>query len=92
MDKQNLYPPDQYPPTNALAAAIRNLPKAGPGVRPQKVLIDIGAAGRYQVTFVVRQNPDLSAPSWFWGVESSERIASPGGPDAEDPGSGTQAE
>jgi hypothetical protein len=90
MDKQNLYPPDQYPPTNIIAAAIRNLPKAGPGVRAQKVEIDAGPSGRYRVTFIVRQNAELSTPSWYWGVERSERVAEPGGGGPDDPGSGTQ--
>jgi len=75
MDKQNRYPANHYPPTNCLAAAIRDLPKAGPGVPPQKVEIDAGRNGRYSVTFVVRQNAELETPTWFWGVESSERMS-----------------
>ena len=82
MDKHNLYPPDQYPPTNSLAAAIKKLPKAGPGVPRQEVEVDAGSTcARYRVTFVVRQNAELGTPAWFWGVESSVRLSGdPSGP------------
>lgn len=75
MEKQTLYPGDRYPPTNCLAAAIKRLPHAGPDVPPQTIDIDAGLLGRYSVIFVVRQNPDHVPPTWFWGVESSERVA-----------------
>ena len=76
MDRQNLYPIDRFPPTNSLAAAIKRLPHAGPGLSPQTVEIDAGPIlGRYRVTFVVRENAELSPPSWFWGVQESEKIA-----------------
>lgn len=75
MNQQNRYPPDQYPPTRDLADAIRRLPKPGPDVLPQQVQIDAGPAfGRFNVTFVPRQNPALNVPTWFWGVGRSERI------------------
>ena len=89
MDKQNLYPIDRFPPTNCLAAAIRRLPHPDADVRPQEVDIDAGPIfGRYRVTFVVRENSEHSPPSWFWGVESSERIAAGQGGSKElnDPG------
>jgi hypothetical protein len=64
------------PPSNYIAAAIRNLPRAGPDVGPQIVEIDAGpAGGRFLVEFVVRKNPHRQVPAWFWGVESSERLA-----------------
>jgi hypothetical protein len=82
MDKQNLYPIDRFPPTNSLAAAIKHLPHPGPDVAPRCVEIDAGPIfGRYRVKFVVRENSEHSPTSWFWGVESSERIAvGQGGP------------
>ena len=82
---------DQFPTTKDLARAIKNLPKPGPDVPPQKVEIVEGATDRrYTVTFVVRQNPALNTPTWFWGVESSERIdmehGRPDDSDGPDPG------
>jgi hypothetical protein len=63
------------PPSNYIAAAIRNLPRAGPDVGPQIVEINAGpTGGRFRVEFVVRRNPDRQVPAWFWGVESSERL------------------
>lgn len=91
MDKQNLYPVDRFPPTNCLAAAIKHLPHPGADVAPQQVEIDAGPIfGRYRVTFVPRENTELSRPTWFWGVECSERIAAgnSGSGHAEDPESG----
>ena len=73
-DKQKRFPNDQFPTSNYLAAAIKNLLLAGPNVPPQTIEIDAGAMGRYRVTFVARQNPSRSTPAWFWGVESGERI------------------
>ena len=75
MDQQNRFPKNQFPPTNLLAAAIKNLPTPGPNVSRQEVVIDAGpVAGRYRVMFIPRLNPDLQTPTWFWGVESGERI------------------
>lgn len=95
MDQQNRFPKDQYPTTRDLAAAIKKLPDPNANVSPQTVEIVAGpATHRYRVTFVARQNPALSTPTWFWGVESSERIVPEDG-DGEGPhgpgsgGSGT---
>ena len=75
MDKQNLYPKDQFPTTDHLSAAIRKLPRPGPDVSPQTVEIDAGPIqGRFRVTFVPRKNPEHRAAPWFWGIESGERI------------------
>jgi hypothetical protein len=75
MDQQDSFPKDPYPTSKDLAAAIKNLPRPGPSVPPQKVEIVAGPkARRYIVTFVARQNPALSTPTWFWGVDNSERI------------------
>ena len=74
MDPQNPSPKDQLPTTNYIAAAIKKLPTPGPTISPQTVQIDAGSAGRYRVTFVVRQNTARRTPTWFWGVESGERI------------------
>ena len=66
---------DRFPTTKDLARAIKSLPSPGPNVPPQKVEIVGGTtARRYSVTFVVRHNPALRTPTWFWGVESSARI------------------
>jgi len=74
MDKQNRFPKDQFPTTNHLSAAIKKLPPPGPDIVPQTVEIDAGAMGRYRVTFVARQNTGLRTSTWFWGVESGERV------------------
>ena len=75
MKKHNLYPADKFPPTNILAAAIKRLPKPGPTVLPQTVIIDAGpAGGKFSVAFVVRSNSAGGTTTWFWGVENSERI------------------
>jgi len=74
MDSQNHSPKDQFPTSNYLAAAIKKLPTPAPTISPQIVEIDTGPAGRYRVTFVVRQNAGRRTPVWFWGVESGERI------------------
>jgi hypothetical protein len=95
MDKQEHFSTERYPPTDQLAAAIKNLPRASPAIPPQTVDIDAGPAyGRFRVTFVVRQNPGRGTPTWFWGVESSERTTPPasggtsvgGPPDSGTPG------
>jgi hypothetical protein len=76
MSQQNVFPIDRYPPTNALAAAIKHLPQPGPDVPPQAIEIDAGPGfGRYTVTFVVRLNGDRELPIGYWGVLSSERVA-----------------
>ena len=64
----------RYPPSNYLSAAVKTLPRPGPGVSPQTVEIDAGRSGRYGVTFVVRPNVRKGTPAWFWGMQSSERI------------------
>jgi hypothetical protein len=89
MERENRYPRDQYPPTNYLAAAIKDLPTPDLNIPPQTVEIDAGSLGRYRVTFVVRQNAELPMPTWFWGIESGQRIGSAQGPAAgvNDPGS-----
>ena len=88
MTPQNLSRKDQYPPTNHLAAAIKKLPKPGPGVQPQTVEIDAGPGfGVYSVTFVVRQNPGRRTQAWFWGVENGEKIGTQR-PELSDPESG----
>ena len=75
MVQRNRYSNDQFPPTNLIAAAIRNLPKPDRNIPPQRVVIDAGPVeGRYSVIFVVRLNSDLQEPAWFWGIESGERI------------------
>ncbi len=77
MVQQNRFPKGRYPPTNALAAAIKNLPRPGPGVPRQTVQIDVDPGpARYRVTFVARLNKALDIPAWFWGVESSSRLSS----------------
>ena len=72
MRQSNHFPKEQYPSTKDLAAAIKSLPTPGADVPVQRVRIDAGSDGHYIVTFVSRQNPEM--PSWFWGIESSERI------------------
>jgi len=74
MDKQNRFPQDQFPTTDYLSAAIKKLPHANSSIPPQTVEIDAGAMGRYRVTFVARQNTARRTSTWFWGVESGERI------------------
>ena len=76
---QHRFPKDPYPTTKDLAAAIRNLPNPGPDVSPQRVDIVAGPdSAHYSVTFVARQNPALSTPTWFWGMQSSERTGGAG--------------
>ena len=80
MIQQRSFPKDRYPTTKDLAAAIKNLPNPGPDVPPQKVDIVAGPGfERYTVTFVARQNPALSTPTWFWGMQGSERTGSAAG-------------
>lgn len=91
MAQQQRFPKDRYPTTRDLAAAIKKLPDPDATVPPQEVEIVAGpAAHRYIVTFVARRNPALSTPTWFWGVQSSERIDPDGGnrEDSDDPESG----
>ena len=76
MERENRYPKDQYPPSNYLAAAIKGLPTPDASITPQTVEIDAGALGSYRVTFVVRKNAEQPTPTWFWGIESGERIGS----------------
>jgi len=73
-NKQKRFPSDQYPKSNYLAAAIKDLLPAGPEASPQTVEIEAGATGRYRVTFVARQSAGQRTSAWFWGVESGERI------------------
>ena len=73
-DKQKRFPSDQFPKSNYLAAAIKDLLPAGPNTPPQTVEIDAGTTGHYRVTFVARQNAGQSTSAWFWGVDSGERI------------------
>jgi len=80
MIQQRSFPKDRYPTTKDLAAAIKKLPVPGPDVPPQKVDIVAGPGSEhYRVTFVARQNPALSTPTWFWGMQSSERTGDAGG-------------
>ena len=74
LDKQKRFPDDQFPKSNYLAAAIKDLLPAGPNIPPQTIEIDAGAMGRYRVTFVARQNPGQRRSAWFWGVDRGERI------------------
>ena len=74
LEKQNRFPNDQFPKSNYLAAAIKDLVPAGPNIPPQKIEIDAGPMGRYRVTFVARQNPCQRTSAWFWGVDRGERI------------------
>jgi len=74
VDKQKRFPNDQLPKSNYLAAAIKDLPVAGPNTPPQTVEIDADAMGHYRVTFIARQNPGQETSAWFWGVDRSERI------------------
>jgi hypothetical protein len=74
LEKQNRFPNDQFPKSNYLAAAIKDLLPAGPNTPPQTIEIDAGAMGRYRVTFVARQNPGQRTSAWFWGVDCGERI------------------
>ena len=73
-DMQRRFPSDQFPKSNYLAAAIKDLLPAGPNTPPQTVVVDAGTTGCYRVTFVARQNAGHGTPAWFWGVESGERI------------------
>ena len=74
MDSQKHSPKNQLPTSNYLAAAIKKLPKAAPTMSPQTVAIDAGPAGRYRVTFVVRQKAGRRTPVWFWGVDGGEQL------------------
>jgi hypothetical protein len=75
MVMQNSFPDDRYPPTNALAAAIKRLPPPGPDVLPERIEINAGPGlGLYRVLFIVRQNRCLTRLAWFWGVESGEKL------------------
>jgi len=73
-DKQKRFPSDQFPKSNYLAAAIKDLLPAGANTPPQTIEIDAGTTGRYRVTFVARQIAGKRTSAWFWGVESGERI------------------
>lgn len=73
--KQDLFPADQYPPTNLLAAAIKRLPTPGPDVVPRWIEIDAGPGlGRYSVIFTVRANSRPVRPGWFWGVGQGVKL------------------
>jgi len=76
--RENLYPEDQYPSINNLAAAIKTLPTPTANVPPQTIEF-VGSIGRFLVTFVVRRNPERKEPSCYWGIESGLRF--PPGPD-----------
>jgi len=78
MEKETHYREGEYPPSNYLAAAIRNLPTPAANIPPQTVDIDTGPSGRYRVTFVVRQNISRQTPLWYWGVESGQRVPNGG--------------
>jgi hypothetical protein len=75
MIMQSSFPADCFPPTNALAAAIKRLPPPGPDVHSERIDVNAGPGlGLYRVMFIVRQNPSLTHLAWFWGVESSEKL------------------
>ena len=76
--RENRYPEDKYPSINNLAAAIKTLPKPTANVPPH-VIEFTGSIGRFLVTFVVRQNVERKTPSWYWGIESGQRL--PPGPE-----------
>jgi len=74
MEKETHHPGGEYPSSNYLASAIKNLPRPAANVPPQTVEIDAGSSGRFRVTFVVRQNITRQTPVWYWGVESGQRL------------------
>jgi hypothetical protein len=66
---------NQYPPGRFVAAAMNTLPVPGPGSELQTVEIDAGKLwGRYRVTFVAKLNPRHGMRTWFWTMESGERL------------------
>ncbi len=70
---------NQYPPGHFIAAAMKTLPPAGPDLPAQTVEIDAKPLwGLYRVTFVSRQNPRQGMRSWFWTMETGERLKSRG--------------
>lgn len=69
---------NKYPPGNYISDAMRTLPPPGPDLPLQTVEIDAGHLwGRYQVTFLPKLNPRRGMRTWFWVMESGERIDSP---------------
>jgi len=66
---------NQFPPGNYLSKAMQSLPAAGPDSQPQTVEIDARPGwGLYRVTFIAKQNPRQGMRSWFWTMESGERL------------------
>lgn len=66
---------NQFPPGDYIGAAMNKLPAARPDLAPQTVEIDAGPLwGRYRVTFVVKRNPRQGMRSWYWTMETGERL------------------
>ena len=64
----------EFPPRNIVATAIQQLPMPEPGVPPQVRRIDSCDWGLFEVTFVVRPNPQQKSRGWFWEIETSHRV------------------
>ena len=69
---------NEYPPGEYVGEAMKALPPPAPDVAPHTVVINAGEFwGRYQVTFVAKRNPRQGMRSWFWTVESGQRLDLP---------------
>ena len=65
---------NEFPPGYFIANAMKGLPAAGPDVPPQTVEIAAMPWGMYRVTFIVRKNSRRGMLSWFWVMDSGERL------------------
>jgi hypothetical protein len=66
---------NQYPPGNYISDAMQTLPPAAPELPLQTVEIDAGPLwGRYRVTFRAKANPRRGMRSWFWVMNTGERL------------------
>lgn len=74
---------EAFLPTQYVAAAIRRLPEPRPDASPQTVEIEPGPTAawphqrRYRLTFVVNRSAFTGTPTWYWVMESSERLDLP---------------
>jgi len=66
---------NEFPPGNYISKAMKGLPEAGPDVPPQTLEIDARPGwGLYRVTFIAMRNPRQGMRSWFWTLETGERL------------------
>jgi hypothetical protein len=74
---------EAFLPIHYVAAAIRGLPEPTPDAPPQVVEIQAGPTtawphqGRYRLTFVVNRSAFTGTATWYWVMESSERLDAP---------------